>query len=91
MHDCTGFTVDLNEEAALIYTPKFREYGIQIFDGGSSFMVIRYCPWCGMELPTSLRDQWFDVIDQLGLASESEQLPAQYRSDAWWNTLDSQT
>jgi hypothetical protein len=27
------------------------EFGIRIHDGGSSFVVIRYCPWCGAQLP----------------------------------------
>jgi hypothetical protein len=26
------------------------EYGIRIHDGGSSYLVIRYCPWCGADL-----------------------------------------
>jgi hypothetical protein len=25
-------------------------YGIAIHDGGSSYSLIRYCPWCGSEL-----------------------------------------
>jgi hypothetical protein len=27
------------------------EYGIIIHDGGSSYSVIQYCPWCGTKLP----------------------------------------
>ena len=27
------------------------EFGIRIHDGGSSFVSIRYCPWCGAQLP----------------------------------------
>lgn len=27
------------------------EYGIVIHDGGSSYSVIQYCPWCGTKLP----------------------------------------
>jgi hypothetical protein len=27
------------------------EYGIIIHDGGSSYVVINYCPWCGARLP----------------------------------------
>lgn len=25
-------------------------YGIPVHDGGSSFIVIQYCPWCGATL-----------------------------------------
>jgi len=27
-----------------------RRYGIRIHDGGDSFVLIRYCPWCGTKL-----------------------------------------
>ena len=37
------------------YSPEFREYGLIIRDGGSSSVVIRFCPWCGSALPDSLR------------------------------------
>ena len=26
-------------------------YGIPIHDGGTSMIVIHYCPWCGVKLP----------------------------------------
>ena len=39
------------------YSPRFREYGLLIHDGGSSWMCIRYCPWCGSLLPEPLRGQ----------------------------------
>ncbi|WP_109506282.1 DUF6980 family protein [Nocardioides speluncae] len=26
------------------------DYGIRIHDGGSGFLVIAYCPWCGQHL-----------------------------------------
>ncbi len=28
-------------------------YGIVIHDGGSSYVTIRYCPWCGSRLSSS--------------------------------------
>jgi hypothetical protein len=27
-------------------------YGLIIHDGGSSVVIIRFCPWCGTELPS---------------------------------------
>lgn len=32
------------------------EYGIMIHDGGSSYCVIHYCPWCGTKLPDPKRE-----------------------------------
>ena len=37
------------------YLPKFNEYGLVIHDGGSSHLVIRYCPWCGADLEPTYR------------------------------------
>jgi ribosomal protein S27AE len=38
------------------YWSRLREYGLIIHDGGSSVMLIRFCPWCGSKLPDSLRE-----------------------------------
>ena len=36
---------------SLIYKSENKElYGIRIHDGGSSFVAIEYCPWCGSQL-----------------------------------------
>ncbi len=32
------------------YSKKQNIYGIIIHDGGSSFIEIEYCPWCGKKL-----------------------------------------
>jgi hypothetical protein len=37
------------------YSERFQEYGLIVHDGGSSVVRIRFCPWCGAELPESLR------------------------------------
>jgi hypothetical protein len=29
-----------------------RCYGLYVHDGGSSFVEIQFCPWCGARLPT---------------------------------------
>lgn len=84
MHCCQDMRDALAQDVAIIYIQKFREYGIRILDGGSSYKVINYCPWCGIRLPSSLRDLWFDTIERLGLEPESADLPVQYQTDAWW-------
>ncbi len=37
-------------DVLVIYNSKYNEYGIPIRDGGSSFVRIYYCPWCGTKL-----------------------------------------
>ena len=39
------------------YNPRFQEYGLMIHDGGSSVLLIHFCPWCGSRLPVSIRDK----------------------------------
>ena len=83
-HDCAGMTAAMRDPRVPIsYLPKFREFGIEI-DDGRVVQVIEFCPWCGHELPTSLRDAYFDELDRLGLEPESSGLPLDLRSDAWW-------
>ena len=35
------------------FVPKFNEFGLPVHDGGSSYVIIEYCPWCGRKLPES--------------------------------------
>ena len=42
-------------DSLVIYSERYREYGLIIHDGGESWLVIVHCPWCGMRLPESER------------------------------------
>jgi hypothetical protein len=42
-------------DCLVIYNKKYKEYGIIVHDGGTSSVLILYCPWCGTELPESKR------------------------------------
>jgi hypothetical protein len=48
--------------AAIIYAANFGEYGIPVPDGGSSYITLEFCPWCGTKLPPSKRDEYFDRL-----------------------------
>lgn len=73
-----------DDDLPVVYVPKFREYGVRILDGGSSYRLLHYCPWCGTTFPSSLRDKWFAKIDELGLEPDSTGVPESMRSDKWW-------
>jgi hypothetical protein len=47
-----------SEEISIDYAPKFREFGVRVLDGGTSGILLNVCPWCGMRLLSSLRDEW---------------------------------
>jgi hypothetical protein len=84
-HLCAGLAHALADpDIPLVYNDLFREYSIPIQEGGSSFMLIEFCPFCGTKLPESLRDEWFDRLDHLGLEPGSPELPLDMRSGAWW-------
>jgi hypothetical protein len=68
----------------LYYDEKFNEYGIIIHDGGQSYLTIIYCPWCGIKLPDSQRDRWFDELEKLGFDNPYEQkIPKRYKTREW--------
>ncbi len=69
------------------YIPKFDEYGLIIHDGGSSFIEISFCPWCGSKLPESKRDLWFEELEKLGFDNPSEQnIPVEFLSSKWFKS-----
>jgi hypothetical protein len=70
----------------VVYVPKFDEYGLIMHDGGTSFLAIAYCPWCGNRLPESKRDLRFETLGKLGYRATlaGDDIPEEFRSDAWW-------
>ncbi len=81
-HACERMVVSVSERA-VIYTDKFREYGVAVPDGGSSKIVLCYCPFCGQRLPKPLRSAWFDELAKLHLEPD-DVLPDILRTGAWW-------
>src|SRR5439155_14634076 len=76
------------EDALVAYLPKFNEYGLMVHDGGSSVVLISFCPWCGAQLPESLRDRWFSELEALGFDDPAVQdIPERFESDAWYRAV----
>ena len=73
----------------IIYEEKFDEYGIIIHDGGKSYVRIKYCPWCGKELPISRREQWFEELHKQGFENPfEEEIPKEFENDVWWRKME---
>ncbi len=84
-HACPEMaSVIASGEVAITYNSMLREFGIPYTDGGTSIQLICHCPWCGAELPASLRDEWFAEIRALGLEWGDPGIPEKLMSDAWW-------
>lgn len=77
-----------NDRKGLVhYFKRFDEYTLP--DSDTTGILLCFCPWCGKKLPESKRQRWFEELDALGIAFslfETEQVPPEYLSDAWWNT-----
>jgi hypothetical protein len=43
-------TKEINPDAIIRFHKTTKDYGIPIHDGGSSFIEIEFCPWCGTKL-----------------------------------------
>lgn len=85
-HACERMRVALDAQlGAVRYLPKFREYGIPLLeDRGTSVLSISFCPFCGAALPGSVRDDWFDRLEALGLEPGDEGIPHDMQTDEWW-------
>jgi hypothetical protein len=73
------------EEVPISFLRKFQEYGIDIKDGGTSILQIANCPWCGVTLPKSLRNEWFDRLEALGIDPYGEGVPSQFLDERWYS------
>jgi uncharacterized protein DUF6980 len=83
-HLCVTMAALLGHEPDIIdYGDRFRQYSIP-YCGDSSIQGIEYCPWCGAKLPESLRAVWVSRIQSLGYEVLDPEIPARYRSGAWW-------
>jgi hypothetical protein len=69
----------------VLYNPRFDEYGIIIHDGGNSYSMIQYCPWCGKKLPNSKRDLWFETLKARGYENPLKQkIPSEFLTNEWY-------
>ena len=71
-------------DVPLAYNDKFREVTIRVLDGGEAGILIEYCPFSGEPLPSSLRDEWFDRLDELDMEPDDPGLPQELRTGQWW-------
>jgi hypothetical protein len=73
-------------EYPLGYSPQVREYSLCILDGGESGLLLSVCPFCGAQLPLSLRSRWIERLEAIGLDLGAEKIPPDLSSDSWWRS-----
>lgn len=63
------------------------EYRIPVAYDGYSSTLMRFCPWCGMQLPESKRELWYQTLYKLGYTDPgNDEIPAEFNSDRWWRS-----
>lgn len=78
-----------DQRVQIYYSPSMREYYIPL-KFQHAVQGIFYCPWCGVKLPESVRDQYFDILEtEYGIESdlemeEQEGFPEEFKTDEWW-------
>ena len=77
-----------NKYCPVEYSQKWREYTIRDFSSTSKSLML-FCPNCGTKLPTSLRDEWFDILEkEYGLEDplydDKEKVSQEFLTDEWW-------
>jgi hypothetical protein len=90
-HDCPTMVNAVERNSSpIVYSPRFREFGVRdvgpMAEGAYTFA---FCPFCGLELPASLRSEYFDELEALGfddldIFTSDDDLPAAFRDDTWW-------
>lgn len=76
-----------DDETAICYYPKSREFGIPVLDGGPSIIVISHDPFSGKALPKPLGDEWFETVEKaIGRQYRygDTDVPDEFQSEAWW-------
>jgi hypothetical protein len=60
-HCCDEMAFHVAQEDRVVrFSARFMEYSIPVHDGGTSGIIMRFCPWCGSRLPDSRRDEVLD-------------------------------
>jgi hypothetical protein len=72
----------LDPEVPVAYLAPYREFALLADD--QVVGLLAFCPWCGDELPPSLRDRFYDDLERMGLEPDDDVLPVEYRTDDWW-------
>tara|TARA_B100001971_G_C18268046_1_gene596791 strand:- start:244323 stop:244625 length:303 start_codon:yes stop_codon:yes gene_type:complete len=78
-----------DKRVQIFFDPKFREFFIWGNDQKTVIQTIKYCPFTGEELVSSLRNQWFDILeDEFNIddptGEDRNKVPSDFLDETWW-------
>ena len=84
-HCCEDMKMRVEDpNVAIEFFDRFREYGISLV-GSSGVVRIDFCPWCNNKLPTSLRNRYYDELENIGIDDPySQDVPDDFKSAEWY-------
>lgn len=77
-------------DCLISYDERVDEYGIIIHDGGTSYIPIKYCPWCGKKLPESKEELWLKLLKDMGFEEpydDYDKIPDDFKTGEWYRKM----
>jgi hypothetical protein len=70
--------------SVVLYTPKWRSYGIVINGNPDNQIFLTYCPFCGKKLPEELLLEYDTATRNRETGKPLDPLPEEFKTDEWW-------
>lgn len=82
---CSEMKQNIAETKCILYSDIFDEYGLPVPGDSESFLLLKYCPWCGKVLPNSNREEWFEKLEKLGFDDPlfEDSIPIEFKTSKW--------
>jgi hypothetical protein len=71
-------------QSVVLRNDKFDEFFISPRGSTGDEVIITHCPWCGLKLPPSQRNRWFNELESMGIDPWNDDVPERYKTDAWY-------
>lgn len=69
-----------NNWGSIRYDVRFDVYWMS---SGDAKQQLFFCPWCGVQLPPSQRDRWFDALEAEGVDPNTDPIPPAFQTGLW--------
>ena len=96
VHCCEQMTTQVNLQSPMAespllgttdkriyWSPTFNEYGL-ICQRSAEVLTIAHCPFCGVALPPSRRDEWLRMLEATGWRTWGDPIPERMLSQEWY-------